>query len=98
MDVGLNMLADIKDQVEYPCDAHDVSHTKSIQKDAGYFLVVAAEEITVLTMGDIECCTFAHMALIKFFSYLPLFFAVIVVGIHNLSLLANIWKHYFHSC
>ena len=73
-------------------------HTKSIQKDAGYFLVVAAEEITVLTMGDIECCTFAHMALINFFSYLPLFFAVIIVGIHNLSLLANIWKRYFHSC
>ena len=47
MDVGLNMLADIKDQVEYPSDAHDV--------------------ITMLTMGDIECCTFAHMVLINFF-------------------------------
>lgn len=67
MDAGLNMLADIKGQVEYPSDAHDVSHTKSIQNDAGYFLVFVAEEITLLTMGFIECCTSAHMT-DKFFS------------------------------
>lgn len=55
MDVGLNMLVDIKDQVEYPSDAHDV--------------------ITVLTMGGIECCTFAHMVLIDFFQLLaPVFY------------------------
>ena len=74
MDAGLNMLADIKGQVEYPSDAHDVSHTKSIQNDAGYFLVFVAEEITLLTMGFIECCTSAHMTLINFFQLLaPVF-------------------------
>lgn len=75
MDAGLNMLADIKDQVEYPSEVHDVSHTKSIQNDAGYFLVFVAEEITLLTMVGIECCTFgAHMAPINFFQLLaPVF-------------------------
>lgn len=74
MDAGLNMLADIKDQVEYPSDAHDVSHTKSIQNDAGYFLVVVAEKRTLLAMGGTECCTFAHMAPINFYQLLaPVF-------------------------